>query len=224
MSLLDARGLVKSHGSGRGARTVIDGVDLVVRPGELVTIAGRSGSGKSTLMNLLGGLDWPDAGAVTIDGRALHARSERSAAALRRAYLGFVFQAFHLVPELSGRDNVLLPARIGARGNGGAAAEPRADELIEQLGLSEVAAHRPHELSGGEQQRFAIARALVNDPAIVLADEPTGNLDAESAALVLSLLGRLSGRRAVVIATHDEAAVRAADRRLRLAAGRLADA
>jgi len=223
MCLLDARGLVKSHGSGRGARRVLDGVDLEVRRGELVTIAGRSGSGKSTLMNLLGGLDWPDAGAITIDGCALHARSERSAAALRRSHLGFVFQAFHLVPELSGRDNVLLPARIGARGNGGGAGR-RADELLEQLGLSEVAARRPHELSGGEQQRVAIARALINDPALVLADEPTGNLDSESAALVISLLGSLRGRRAVVIATHDEAAVRAAHRGLRLAAGRLSAA
>src|SRR3954451_10499651 len=219
MALLRAQGLVKVHGSGRGARRVLDGAMIEVERGELVAITGRSGSGKSTLLNLLGGLDWADAGTVELDGHRLEARAERTAAALRRRYVGFVFQAFHLVPELSGRDNVLLPTRIGRAENG--AGPRRADALIERLGLAEVPAHRPHELSGGEQQRFALARALVNDPALVLADEPTGNLDAESGAQVLDLLTALAGERAVVVVTHDEAAVRAADRRLRLEGGRL---
>ncbi len=219
-ALLSARGLVKSYGEGRTARVILDGLDLDVAPGELVAVTGRSGSGKSSLMNLLGGLDWPDGGSVTIDGRPLVARDERSSAALRRSYIGFVFQAFHLVPELSGRANVLLPARIGA-GRDGAAAERRAGTLIEALGVTGVADHRPHELSGGEQQRFAIARALVNAPTLILADEPTGNLDETSAGLVLDVLCGLAGDRAVVLATHDEAAIRAADRHLRLADGRL---
>ncbi len=220
MPLLSATGLVKVHGRGRAARRILDGAELVVERGELVTVTGRSGSGKSTLLNLLGGLDWPQEGEVRIEGRPLHARAERPAAALRGSSIGFVFQAFHLVPELSGRQNVLLPTRIGTRRNGNAG-ERRADALIERLGLMAIAAHRPHELSGGEQQRFAIARALVNDPPIVLADEPTGNLDAESGALVLDLLAGMAGERAVILATHDEAAVSAADRRLRLVNGQL---
>jgi ABC-type lipoprotein export system ATPase subunit len=220
MALLSARGLVKVHGTGRAARRILDGVDLDVAAGELVAVTGRSGSGKSTLLNLLGGLDWPDAGVISIGGTPLRARAERSAAGLRRSHVGFVFQAFHLVPELSGRHNVLLPARIGM-GRNGVRAEARADALIERLGLGDVADHRPHELSGGEQQRFAIARALVNDPPLVLADEPTGNLDRDSGALVLELLLSLAGERAVVLVTHDEAAVAAADRRLRLRDGRL---
>ncbi|MDQ6751358.1 MAG: ABC transporter ATP-binding protein [Actinomycetota bacterium] len=218
---LSARGLVKSYGEGRSARTILDGIDLDVRAGELVALTGRSGSGKSSLMNLLGGLDWPDGGTVAVDGRPLLARDERSSAAVRRSCIGFVFQAFHLVPELSGRANVLLPARIGGGSNGAAAADRRADLLIEALGVTGVAGHRPHELSGGEQQRFAIARALINEPVLILADEPTGNLDEHSARLVLDLLCGLTGDRAVVLATHDESAIRAADRHLRLADGRL---
>jgi ABC-type lipoprotein export system ATPase subunit len=218
MALLRAQGLVKTHGTGRGARRILDGATLEVGRGELVAVTGRSGSGKSTLLNVLGGLDWLDDGAIELDGHRLDARAERAAARLRRRYVGFVFQAFHLVPELSGRDNVLLPTRIGATDGTGVR---RADALIERLGLAEVAGHRPHELSGGEQQRFALARALVNDPPLLLADEPTGNLDAESGVEVLELLASLAGEHAVVLVTHDEAAVRAADRRLRLDDGRL---
>src|SRR3954454_18131315 len=211
MALLRAQGLVKVHGSGRGARRILDGAALDVERGELVAITGRSGSGKSTLLNVIGGLDWPDAGAIELDGHRLDARAERSAAELRRRYLGFVFQAFHLVPELSGRDNVLLPTRIGRTVNG--AGPRRADALIERLGLVDVAGHRPHELSGGEQQRFALARALVNDPALVLADEPTGNLDSDSGAQVLALLRELAdGGRAVLVVTHDQVATARAHR------------
>src|SRR3954454_17642502 len=219
MALLRAQGLVKVHGSGRGARRILDGAALDVERGELVAITGRSGSGKSTLLNVIGGLDWADGGTIELDGHRLDARAERPGAELRRRYLGFVFQAFHLVPELSGRDNVLLPTRIGRTENG--AGPRRADALIERLGRAKVAGHRPHELSGGEQQPFALARSLVNDPALVLADEPTGNLDAESGAQVLDLLIALGGGRGAVAAPHDEAAVRPADRPLRLEGGRL---
>src|SRR3954462_6147665 len=220
MALLRAQGLVKVHGSGRGARRILDGAALDVERGELVAVTGRSGSGKSTLLNVLGGLDWADGGTIELDGHRLDARAGGPAAELRRRYLGFVFQAFHLVPELSGRDNVLLPTRIGRTENG--AGPRRADALIERLGLAEVAGHRPHELSGGEQQRFALARALVNDPALVLADEPTGNLDAEAGADVLGLLrGVADEGRGVVLVTHDPAATAMADRVLTLTDGRL---
>jgi ABC-type lipoprotein export system ATPase subunit len=212
------QGLVKSVGSGRAARRVLDGADLAVEPGELVAVLGRSGSGKSTLLHLLGGLDRPDAGTVEIAGRRLNG-SERRLTELRRRHVGFVFQFFHLIPELSGEENVLLPSRLpGASRSAGR----RGAELIDRLGLREVARQAPHELSGGEQQRFAIARALVNDPGVVLADEPTGNLDEESAHAVHELLRQIADAgKAVVVVTHDAETTAAADRVLHLRAGRL---
>src|SRR5712691_12419128 len=180
-----ARGLVKSYGSGRAAHTVLAGVDLDVAPGELVVVLGRSGSGKSTLLHLLGGLDRPDAGTIEVAGTRLDGRSEAELTEVRRRHLGFVFQSFHLLPELSGLENVLLPARLA---HNGAGAGRRARRLIRELGLAPVAGRLPGSLSGGEQQRIAIARALVNEPALVLADEPTGNLDEASGSDVLHLL------------------------------------
>jgi ABC-type lipoprotein export system ATPase subunit len=220
--VLRARGLVKVHGSGRGARRVLDGVDLDVRRGELVAIVGRSGSGKSTLLHVLGGLDRADAGDVEVGGRRVVGApppSERELSALRRDAIGFVFQFFHLLPELDGEANVLLPATLpGAPG--GAVARGRA--LIAQLGLEDVAGLRPHQLSGGEQQRLALARALVGDPALVLADEPIGNLDAASGEVVLGLLRDVADHgRAVVMVTHQAEATERADRVLRLEGGRL---
>jgi ABC-type lipoprotein export system ATPase subunit len=211
-----ARGLVKGYGRGRGARSILAGADLDVAPGELVAVVGRSGSGKSTLLHLLGGLDTPEAGTVEIAGEPLHARR---ADALRRRRIGFVFQAFHLVPELTGAENVLLAARLpGAPRE----AARRARALIARLGVAHVADHLPHELSGGEQQRLAIARALVNDPAVVLADEPTGNLDETSAAIVLDLLREIADEgRGVVVVTHEAAVTGRADRTVELREGRL---
>src|SRR4051794_29273556 len=153
MALLRAQGLVKVHGSGRGARRILDGAALDVERGELVAVTGRSGSGKSTLLNVLGGLDWADGGTIELDGHRLDARAERPAAELRRRYLGFVFQAFHLVPELSGRDNVLLPTRIGRTENG--AGPRRADALIARVGLPRGARHPPPPRDGGEAPRVA---------------------------------------------------------------------
>jgi ABC-type lipoprotein export system ATPase subunit len=211
-------GLVKSVGAGRAARRVLDGVDLAVERGELVAVLGRSGSGKSTLLHLLGGLDKPDAGTVAIAGNMLNG-SERRLTEMRRRHVGFVFQFFHLIPELSGEENVLLPARLPGAGRGAAR---RGAQLIERLGLTGVARQRPHELSGGEQQRFAIARALVNDPDVVLADEPTGNLDEDSAAEVHRLLRSIADAgKAVVVVTHDAEATAVADRVLHLRHGRL---
>jgi ABC-type lipoprotein export system ATPase subunit len=219
MRVISARGLVREFGERRAARRVLDGADLDVAPGEIVAVLGRSGSGKSTLLHVLGGLDRPDAGEVEIAGERVTGVSERRLSALRRRHVGFVFQFFHLLPELTGGANVQLAARVRGADSGAAA---RGRALVARLGLDEVAGSFPHQLSGGEQQRFAIARALVNDPAVVLADEPTGNLDVEAGATVLALLRELAGEgRAVVLVTHEDAAAAIADRVLRLRDGRL---
>ena len=217
--VITARGLVKTFGAGRAARRVLDGADLDVAPGEVVAVLGRSGTGKSTLLHLLGGLDRAEAGTITVAGVPVTGASERDLSALRSRRVGFVFQFFHLLPELGGEANVLLAGRVrGAHPDAAA----RARELVDRLGLREVAGSLPSQLSGGEQQRFAIARALVNDPSVLLADEPTGNLDLEAGAEVLRLLraGADEGR-AVVMVTHDAAATEIADRVLRLEDGRL---
>ena len=216
MAIVRARGLVKTFGEGRVARRVLDGADLTVEPGEVVAVLGRSGTGKSTLLHLLGGLDRAEAGTIELAGESVTGASEKQLSALRRRHVGFVFQFFHLLPELTGEANVLLAGRVrGARPD----AAERGRELVDRLGLRPVADSLPHQLSGGEQQRFAIARALVNDPAVLLADEPTGNLDAEAGAEVLRLLraGAYEGR-AVVMVTHEAAA--AGDRRPRADAAR----
>jgi ABC-type lipoprotein export system ATPase subunit len=214
-----ARGLVKSYGAGGAARTVLDGADLTVEPGELVAVVGRSGSGKSTLLHLLGALDAPDAGTIEVAGVRIDGCTERELTAFRRRSVGFVFQSFHLLPELTGLENVLLPARLAGDGR---AAGSRVRTLIRELGLAEQAERLPATLSGGEQQRLAVVRSLANDPPLILADEPTGNLDDDSGRTVLQLLRAVAaGTRAVVMVTHDHAATATADRVLRLARGRL---
>jgi ABC-type lipoprotein export system ATPase subunit len=220
VSVLLARGVTKTVGSGRAARRVLDDASLEVEAGEVVAVLGRSGSGKSTLLHLLGALDQPDAGRIVLGGRELTGQRPRTLARARLRHIGFVFQSFHLIEELSGEENVLLPARLPGARRGG---ERRGRQLIERLGLAEIAGRRPHELSGGEQQRLAIARALVNDPELVLADEPTGNLDQDNGATVLGLLRGL-GDRAVVIVTHEPEAAAVADRVLRLQNARLSAA
>jgi ABC-type lipoprotein export system ATPase subunit len=220
VAVLVASGLTKSVGAGRAARRLLDGVNLSVQADEVVAVLGRSGSGKSTLLNLLGGLDTADGGRIAVAGEELTGRGVRRLPRIRLRHIGFVFQQFRLIEELSGAENVLLPTRLpGAPPGGGR----RTARLIDELGLRPVADHLPYELSGGEQQRFAIARALVNDPELVLADEPTGSLDAENGAAVLGLLRGLAGR-AVVIVTHEPDAAAIADRVLSLADGRLSPA
>jgi ABC-type lipoprotein export system ATPase subunit len=214
-----ASGLVKTYGAGSAARKVLDGAELTVEPGELVAVVGRSGSGKSTLLHLLGALDVPDSGTIEVAGTRVDGRNERELTAFRRRSVGFVFQSFHLLPELTGFENVLLPARLAGDGR---AATPRVRRLLLELGLHEEAERLPATLSGGEQQRLAVVRSLVNDPPLILADEPTGNLDDTSGHAVLELLRTVAaGSRAVVMVTHDAAATDVADRVLRLDRGRL---
>jgi ABC-type lipoprotein export system ATPase subunit len=215
--VLEAQGLTKTVGAGRARRRVLDGVSLSVAQDEVVAVLGRSGSGKSTLLHLLGGLDRPDAGQITIAGERLTGRGAGALARMRLRHVGFVFQQFQLIEECSGAENVLLPTQLPGAPSGGA---QRAAQLIDELGLTSVAGHLPHELSGGEQQRFALARALVNGPELVLADEPTGSLDADNGAAVLELLRGLRGR-AVVIVTHEPEAAAIADRVLHMSDGHL---
>jgi len=218
MAVVRLRDVVKTHGEGRAALRVLYGLDLELESGELVAVTGRSGSGKSTLLNVVGALDRVDSGSVEVGGVRIDGAPERVLAPLRRDRIGFVFQSFHLLPELTGLENVLLPARLDGRGP----SLDRGRELVRRLGLGDAAERLPTVLSGGEQQRLAIARALVNDPEVVLADEPTGNLDAESGEVVLELLRTIADEgRAVLLVTHEREATRRADRVLRLESGRL---
>ncbi|MEO6279670.1 ABC transporter ATP-binding protein [Roseateles sp.] len=209
MSLLSARGLSKSYGD----VAVFANVDLELAPGEIVALLGESGSGKSTLLNCLAGLDEADAGSITLAGQDLRPLDDEARSALRRESLGFIFQAFHLLPHLSVADNVALPLRLLGRRDDG-----RVAEMLAAVNLAALAARMPRQLSGGQLQRVAIARALVHRPKLVLADEPTGNLDARHAVEVLELLRQCTHEvgAACLLVTHSEVAAQSADRRLRL--------
>jgi putative ABC transport system ATP-binding protein len=209
----------KDYSEGGELRRVLGDADLAVEEGEFVAIRGRSGSGKTTVLNLVAGIDRPTAGEVTVAGTPLARLSPHERTLLRRDQMGFVFQFFNLIPTLSVLENVLLPAELAGR----AGARPRALELIERVGLADRARSFPDRLSGGEQQRVAIARALVRDPRLVLADEPTGNLDDATGALVLELLDALTRRagKTLLVATHSGEVAALADRELKLESGRL---
>jgi putative ABC transport system ATP-binding protein len=218
LRLVTATALVKTYGAGPAARRVLDGADIHVDAGELVALVGPSGSGKSTLLHLLGGLDRPDAGELYLGGERVDGLSETAWAVRRRSRLGFVFQAFHLVDELTAVENVELPALL--LGASRRDARRRAMELLERLGVAARAGHLPDRLSGGERQRVAVARALINRPLLVLADEPTGNLDSRATGDLLRLFAELrEARQALLVVTHDARVASTADRLLRMRDG-----
>ncbi len=219
--LLEARGLTKSYREGTRTLRVLDALDLQIAPGEHLALLGRSGSGKSTLLNLLGGIDRPDLGSVSLLGEPLSAYDEQRRTLFRRRHIGYVYQAFNLIPTLTALENTALPLELN--GSAAPAAAQAAAELLGRIGLGERLDAFPDQLSGGEQQRVAIARALVHRPALVLADEPTGNLDARSGRQVLDLLDELFADRGrgLLIVTHSLAVAERAHRVLTLTDGRL---
>ena len=216
---LEARGLDKAFGTGAGRLEVLRGLDLEVRQGEMVAITGASGVGKTTLLHVLGALDQPDAGSLRLAGEEVAQLPEREAAAFRNRQVGFVFQHHRLLPELTALENASLPLRIRRVPRG--PAEHRAARLLGELGLAERLHHRPEELSGGEQQRVAVARALAGDPALLIADEPTGNLDDAASGQLLELLAGLHATYGLtaVIATHSSQVAASCGRTFRMEAG-----
>jgi putative ABC transport system ATP-binding protein len=220
--MLRARGLRKEHGSGAGLVRAVDGVDLDVAAGETVAVMGPSGCGKSTLLHLLGGLDRPSGGEVFLDGGRIDDLGEKALARIRRTAVGFVFQAFHLMEELTAVENIELSALLAGRSP--RAARRRAEELLEQVGLADRARFLPSALSGGQRQRVAIARALSNEPLVVLADEPTGSLDSAATLDVLHLFESLhQAGQTLVIVTHDARIAATADRLISMRDGAFVD-
>ena len=221
--VLQAKGVGKTYQMGGQPLTVLSGVDLTLERGEFMALQGASGSGKSTLLQLLGGLDAPSEGEIIFEGKPMHLQTPQAAAIFRGQHVGFVFQAYHLLPDLDALENVCLPALVQRAPQ--AKAEARARELLAAVGLADRMTHLPTELSGGEQQRVAIARALMNEPEIILADEPTGNLDTGTEAEIIVLLAQLHREHnlTLLVATHDDVVSAAAQRIVRLKDGRVAD-
>ena len=219
MAILQAQGLKKIYGSGENAVHALDGVDLRVEKGEFVAIVGTSGSGKSTLLHMLGGLDRPTEGTVTVDGQEIFALKEEALTIFRRRKIGFVFQSYNLVPVLNVYENIVLPIEL----DGGKINKAFVGQIVQTLGLEKKLDALPGQLSGGQQQRVAIARALAAAPAIILADEPTGNLDSKTSQDVLSLLKVTSRKFAqtIVMITHNEEIAQLADRIIRIEDGRI---
>ena len=219
MAILQTTNLKKYYGDGETQVRALDGVDLAVEPGEFVAIVGTSGSGKSTLLHMLGGLDRPTSGSVTVDGKDLFSLKDEALTIFRRRKIGFVFQSYNLVPVLSVWDNIVLPIQL----DGNRVDEDYVRAVIDTLGLESKLRSLPSQLSGGQQQRVAIARALATKPAIVLADEPTGNLDSKTSQDVLSLM-KVTGQRfaqTMVMITHNEEIAQLADRIIRIEDGRI---
>jgi len=221
-NIVEASSLTRIYQTGPAEVRAVDGIDLSIHRGEFLAFVGVSGSGKSTLLHLIGGLDTPTSGSVRVQGRELHSLSSYERARYRRTAVGFVFQSFHLVPSMSAEANVALALTF--QGTFGTERKQRSAEALKRVGLEHRADHRPGQLSGGEQQRVALARAIVHHPPLLLADEPTGNLDRRNAADVMNLLREINREHAttVVLVTHDEeTAGRIADRVIRLRDGRL---
>jgi putative ABC transport system ATP-binding protein len=221
MPLLEAKALYKQYELGSHTVNALDGVDFVVQSGEFVAIMGPSGSGKSTLLHLIGGLDQPSGGEITLAGQKLSVLKDKQITLLRRRNVGFVFQFFNLLPTLSAEENVILPLMID--GKKGGDYQDRLERLLSLVGLLDRRHHKPEQLSGGEQQRVALARALITEPAIVLADEPTGNLDSKTGTAIMELLRRSCDElgQTVIVVTHDPKAASYADRIVFLRDGNL---
>ena len=219
MAILETKDLRKIYGAGDTEVRALDGVDLTVEKGEFVAVVGTSGSGKSTLLHMLGGLDRPTGGSVTVDGRELSALKDEALTIFRRRKIGFVFQNYNLVPVLNVYENIVLPIQL----DGGRVDKAYVDRIIETLGLETKLQNLPNNLSGGQQQRVAIARALAAKPAIILADEPTGNLDSRTSQDVMSLLKVTSQKfvQTIVMITHNEEIAQMADRIIRIEDGRI---
>ena len=219
--MIEAKGLRKSYINGAKRLEVLKGVDLTAERAQVTAILGPSGAGKSTLLHLLGGLDAPSAGGVFIDGIDIYSLSDTERARLRNRKVGFVFQFYHLLPEFNALENIILPLWI--RGDNGKDAQKKGLDVLNVVGLGERLNHRPSQLSGGEQQRVAIARALINDPAVLLCDEPTGNLDSETGKNIIELLWDLNARRktTLIIVTHDAQIAKAAQKILHIKEGRI---
>lgn len=216
-------GVTKRYPQGRGWLTVLDGVSLLLKAGTFAAIVGPSGAGKSTLLHLMGGLDFPTEGSVAVDGQDWAAMKPSAQARLRNQKIGFVFQSYHLLPELTAFENVMLPAMIHSAGRTRRQIEERAMSLLDRVGLSARAEHRPSELSGGEQQRVAIARSLINNPRLLLCDEPTGNLDTGTGAAVLELLEvwRREQSTTLCIVTHETSVAKAAEQVVQMRDGKI---
>jgi len=220
--MIETRNLHKSYQAGDTQVDALRGVSLKILPGEIVAITGPSGCGKSTLLHILGALDTPTSGQAYLEGHPLHSLDDDKLTAIRRLKIGFIFQFFHLLPTLTVEENVLLPLLLAGRVT--PAARTRARELLNSVQLADRAHHRPHQLSGGQLQRAAVARALIHRPSVILADEPTGNLDSATSSIVIQLLTQLARheKTTVVLVTHSELIAAAADRRITLVDGRIA--
>ncbi len=221
MNILQANDLTKIYGSGENAVHALDGVNFSVKKGEFVAVVGTSGSGKSTLLHMLGGLDRPTSGSVSIDGKEIFSLKDEALTIFRRRKIGFVFQNYNLVPVLNVHENIVLPVQL----DGKAPDTPYIDSIIETLGLGSKLLNLPNNLSGGQQQRVAIARALASKPAIILADEPTGNLDSKTSQDVLGLL-KVTGQKyaqTIVMITHNEEIAQLANRTIRIEDGKIVE-
>ena len=220
--MLETRDLHKSYQTGDARVDALRGVSIKILPGEIVAITGPSGCGKSTLLHILGALDTPTSGQAYLEGHPLHSLDDDKLTALRRHKIGFIFQFFHLLPTLTVEENVLLPLLLAGRVT--PPAKSRARELLSAVGLSDRSHHRPHQLSGGQLQRAAVVRALIHPPSVLLADEPTGNLDSASSTIVIQLLTQLARneKTTVILVTHSDRIAAAADRQIALVDGRLA--
>ena len=219
MAILEVQDLTKKYGEGDSEVVAVNHISFSVEKGEFVAITGASGSGKSTLMNMIGGIDTPTSGDIKIDGRSISSMSEDELAIFRRRNLGMIYQFYNLIPTLTAEENIMLPWRLdGRRGN-----DEKVKEILSVLGLSERAGHLPGQMSGGQQQRVSIGRALINDPAFILADEPTGNLDSKTSGEIIDLLKYTNERlgQTILLITHDEKIALSADRIITIGDGRI---